>query len=133
MFHKVFDGECKGPEIRMYEGNGDNPGSEQQRASRCAQACNSKKVPLSGSWRGFAAKGFVVIPGSGRCYCESSDSKVCPRVKSRYDRYDWGAAFVCFSTLYPCYNGIARASSAQDYRTVHHLLTHTQTNPAAEF
>ena len=99
MFYKVFDGECTGPEIRMYEGNGDNPGSEQERASRCSKACKAKKAALSGTWSGFVAKGFAVVPGTGRCYCESSDSNVCTRVQNDYDRYDWGAALYSYGPI----------------------------------
>ena len=73
----------------MYEGNGDNPGTAQERAVRCSQACRSKKKALSGSWDGFVAKGFVVVPTSGRCYCETSSGLVCKRVSNNYDRYEW--------------------------------------------
>ena len=89
---KKFDGECSdGSEIRMYEGNGDNPGTAEERAIRCSAACRAKKSPLSGSWSGFVAEGFIVIPTTGRCYCESSASADCSRGSStsEYDRYDW--------------------------------------------
>ena len=92
---KKFDGECAdGSEIRMYEGNGDNPGTAEERAIRCSAACKSKKKALSGSWDGFVAKGFVVIPTTGRCYCESSHSLTCKRSPGTnpYDRYDWKVA-----------------------------------------
>ena len=94
-YHKVFDGECTGTEIRMYEGNGDNQGTANQRALRCSEACLTQKTPLNGvSWSGFVALGFIVIPSgssAGRCYCEAqhSDSS-CTRRTNTYDRYDWG-------------------------------------------
>ena len=74
-FHKVFDGECNGPELCMYNGAGrnggpemkekkyalsndqrglslgwsnDNQGTEEQRAVRCSQACLTKRKPLHG-------------------------------------------------------------------------------------
>merc|ERR1712159_761510 len=87
---KIFDGECAdGKEIRMYEGNGDNPGSPEERAVRCSNACRTKKKALSGSWTGFVAKGFVVVPTTGRCYCESADGFNCKLTSNTYDRYDW--------------------------------------------
>ncbi len=86
---KVLDGECTdGSEIRMYEGNGDNPGSAEEQAMRCSEACLHKKEPLSGSWADFVAKGFIVVPTTGRCYCESSDGYTCVR-KTDYDHYTW--------------------------------------------
>ena len=54
-YHKAFDGECDGPEIRMYDGNGDNDGTEAERVKKCAEACHTYKTPLSGSWGVFAA------------------------------------------------------------------------------
>ena len=85
----MFDGECGGEEIRMYEGNGDNDGTAEEQIHNCAVACDSKKAPLSGSWDGFVATGFI-IESSGRCYCESPDSATCSRHANGYDRYDWG-------------------------------------------
>ena len=90
-FHKMFDAECtSGSEIRMYAGNGDNPGTSAQRASRCSEACLTKKTPLSGSWISFVARGFIVYPTSGRCYCENANSATCSKNANGYDRYDWG-------------------------------------------
>ena len=94
VFIRRYTGECTGgKEIRMYEGNRDNPGSAEERASRCSTACLAKKAPLSGSWSGFVAKGFIVRPTDGSCYCENSDSVTCPRdYKYGYERYDWGSS-----------------------------------------
>ena len=39
----------------MYEGDGDNSGTETERVSRCSEACLSKKSP-GGSWTDFEAK-----------------------------------------------------------------------------
>ena len=91
---KIFKGECSdGKEIRMYEGNGDNPGSAEERALRCSAACRSKKKPLSGTWTNFVATGFIVIPTNGRCYCESSETFKCKRSASTspYYRYIWSS------------------------------------------
>ena len=50
-FYQVFVGECStGSEIRMYEGNGDNPGSEAQRILRCSDACLTKKQPITSKY-----------------------------------------------------------------------------------
>ena len=73
----------------MYEGNGDNEGSATERVARCSAACLAKKKPLTGSWTNFVANGFVVIPTSGRCYCESSDAFTCAQESDVYDRYVW--------------------------------------------
>merc|ERR1712028_68273 len=79
-----------GAEIRMYEGNGDNEGTAEEQIQNCAEACDSKKDPLSGSWTEFIATGFIIKPG-GRCYCESPDSDTCSRILqvNGYVRYDW--------------------------------------------
>ena len=89
---KIFKGECAdGKEIRMYKGNGDNPGTAEERALRCSEACRNKKTPLSGTWTNFVANGFVVQPTDGSCYCENSESLTCKRgsTSSAYYRYDW--------------------------------------------
>ena len=98
---KIFDGECSnGVEICMYEGSStnaegtvtprDDPGTDAaSRAKACSDACLDRKIALSGSWSGFFAKGFVVDPTTGRCYCESADSATCTRDVNHWDRYDW--------------------------------------------
>ena len=88
---KKFSGYCEdADEIKLYEGNGDNDGSVDERVARCSAACRAKKKPLSGSWTGFVAKGFTVVPTSGKCYCERSDSATCKRKQDgKYTRYDW--------------------------------------------
>ena len=86
---KIFDGECSsGTDIQMYEGNSDNDGTTEQKVTRCSNACQSQKTPLSGSWSDFEAKGFVVA-SSGRCYCENAASATCTRATNSYGRYDW--------------------------------------------
>jgi hypothetical protein len=43
---KRFDGQCTdGSEVRMYDGDGDNEGSEDDMVARCAKACLEKRVP----------------------------------------------------------------------------------------
>ena len=98
---KIFDGECGGAEIRMYENDADNPGNTlETRNEACATACLTKKAALSGSWSGFTALGFAIYQpegghsSSGRCYCESPAS-TCSRVSGGYDRYDWSGAHGC--------------------------------------
>lgn len=100
---KIFDGECGGAEIRMYESDADNPGNTlETRNEACATACLTKKAALSGSWSGFTALGFIIYQpegghsASGRCYCESPAS-TCSRVAAGggYVRYDWSGAHKC--------------------------------------
>ena len=87
---KIFDGECTGDEIRMYNGDGDNSGSDY--VEKCAEAClNTTRTPLSNNWDYLGtALGFIVAT-SGRCYCEAEDSSTCTRTSSwgDYDRYDF--------------------------------------------
>jgi len=89
-YQKMFEGECPGPEIRMFEGHADNPGvDEYSRIQACAGACLNKDPPITGTWSDFVAKGFVVS-GSGRCYCESTASLNCGTYnENSYDRYDF--------------------------------------------
>ena len=74
-FAFAHDGECRaGTEINMYEGNGDNTGSTYEaKLQNCFEACRDKKTPLTGSWTGFDAKGFV-MSNTGRCHCEDAES-----------------------------------------------------------
>ena len=88
---KKFSGYCDdGDEIHVYKDNGANVGSAQERVARCSAACRANKTPVAGSWTGFVAKGFAVIPSTGNCYCESADSATCKRkADAKYNRYDW--------------------------------------------
>ena len=105
-YAKTWDDECtNGTEILMYEGaetkdangkyeGGDNPGKEDERIARCSQACLTKQKPVAGgSWNGFVAKGFVVIPKGyrgGRCFCESANIFKCKKgTRDEFRRYDW--------------------------------------------
>ena len=91
-----FDSECDGPEIRMYEGSGDNPGkSLLGRRIACANACKNKNKPLNSvSWTNFELRGFIVTETGGnlgRCYCETYPSSTCKRqAPNDYNRYDFG-------------------------------------------
>ena len=91
---KIFDGECdeNGNERRMYDGR-DNPGNTtDEKVAECSKACRSQKTPKDGkSWADFIAKGFIVNPARGTCYCESADSSTCTRASGNedYKRYDW--------------------------------------------
>ena len=91
---QIFKGECSdGKEIRMYEGNGDNPGTAEERTVRCSASCRAQMKPLTGTWTNFVATGFIVIPTNGRCYCESSNALTCKRSASTspYYRYIWSS------------------------------------------
>ena len=40
-----FKGECSsGKESRMFEGNGDNDGTDEEKTQRCYEACKNKKA-----------------------------------------------------------------------------------------
>lgn len=92
----IFEGDTgKGPYI-----GGDNPGSPEERVSRCSAACREKKNPKNqqGTWTNFVADGFIVIPGNkthyaGRCYCTSGRNLSCDTKQDssslEYDRYGW--------------------------------------------
>ncbi|GMI57925.1 hypothetical protein ScalyP_jg12098 [Parmales sp. scaly parma] len=71
----AHDGECSaGSNIQMYYGgDNDNSGTNEQKLDNCAKACTDKKSPLSGSWDGFTAKGFIMT-SDGQCWCESAQS-----------------------------------------------------------
>ena len=117
-FLEVFNGECtNGKEIRMYEGKssttwprmpgaagGDNPGTtDAERTEQCGIACRDKKTALSGTWSGFNAVGFIVVPDTGRCYCENvaSSTSTCGRytdIPWYYRRYDF-ATCMCGSSV----------------------------------
>ena len=100
----IFDGEClNGIELRMYEGTGDNQGSNEERRARCLQACIDKKTPLNtgNTWIGFVMQGYIVQTNSvkpGRCFCENvkSTETECRRqsMENDFKRYDYveGAA-----------------------------------------
>ena len=76
---KIFDGECVGPELlKFYHAitSNANPGTNTaERVQNCANACFGVNVPGSG-----VAKGFVVTPDTGVCWCESQDSSTCTRI-----------------------------------------------------
>ena len=91
------NGECNGPEIRMYDGSNDNPGrTEKDRTDRCFEACKYRKkssAPKS-RWR-WTPRGFIVVPNTGRCYCEKVSGANCkptkiytPKNPNQYIRYD---------------------------------------------
>ena len=105
-YHFAFDGDCAdGTEIRMYDGDGDNEGTFQERKDACYNACLSKKTPTGPLhfisqdllWMGFVAQGFIVN-AAGRCYCETSHSATCNRnsYSYSYKRYDFVHPFFVF-------------------------------------
>ena len=70
----AHDGECSaGSNIKMLNGGNDNTGTNEQKLDNCAKACTDKISPLSGSWDGFTAKGFIMT-SDGQCWCESAQS-----------------------------------------------------------
>jgi len=129
-YRKIFDGECDGPEVKVYSGS-DNPGTtELARVNNCATACTDKK------WDGFVAKGFItMLSGSsqGRCWCESSDSATCSRVQNAgYVRYDFQvdppvknqeAASSCIDKLATGWTISVRASVEKD-TGLHTVMSH---------
>ena len=78
-FKYAFQGECGGAETIKYKGNGDNNGKWEQQVEKCAKACEDEK----------GVKGFIVYPGSGRCWCEKQHSAKCIRYRNGYKRYDY--------------------------------------------
>ena len=94
-YRLIFEGECSGgAEIRMWEGNGDNPGTQEERVAKCEEACRTRKAALSGTWDGFDLQGFIVTYTTGRCYCESDISTTCTHANiNLYYRYDWDDTF----------------------------------------
>ena len=89
--------DCDGVELRMYEGNGDNPGStHEEKLQACFEACRDKRTPLNAgngaeySWDVYDAIGFV-MSSSGRCYCEEqvvSSDNTC-YADNGYQRYNY--------------------------------------------
>ena len=100
-YHKVFDGECGGAEFRKYYHaitNDANPGTTvAERVKYCAKTCDGFNVPSSAGGPGGVAKGFIVMPERGVCWCEPQDSSTCTRAmdptrdaaNTGYDRYDF--------------------------------------------
>ena len=91
----VGKGICQGGigiGIRVYEGNGDNAGTVQERTTRCAAACSSKRPPLEfGPWssRGDAV-GFGLTENNGRCYCNHAKFASCgANPASPYKSYEF--------------------------------------------
>ena len=107
-FVKAFEGECADSrQLLMYVGGGDNPGGndDDMLAFHCSKACLDRKYPLSGSWFGFEAAGFVVRSSRdsvsfGRCACDSAASITCARTSDDSNcRFD----FTCDSqNRLPC-------------------------------
>merc|ERR1740115_311378 len=87
---KVGTGLCQPLGIRVYEGNGDNDGTTQQRTDRCASACFSKKPALDyGPWSTRAdAVGFGMVESTGRCYCQHEVWASCTTDHSQYTAYE---------------------------------------------
>lgn len=93
----------------MYEGNGDNPGTDEAtRAAACNSACVHKIS--AGAFAPVPAKGFMVDRFTGRCFCQFSDSATCSRAWNAYDydRYDLSAG--CTRCAAGKYSGTAGSS-----------------------
>ena len=94
-------GECEGPELLMYRGDGDNDGSDAKKIARCAERCRSKDTTYSdsdkikdkpASWDDFNLDGFIVKLSNGRCYCEQPCPTLSPSLYadgSYYLRYSF--------------------------------------------
>jgi len=89
---KVGTGLCQPLGIRVYNGNGDNDGTTQQRTDRCASACFSKEPALAyGPWSTRAdAVGFGMVESTGRCYCQHEVWASCTTLHSQYTAYEFG-------------------------------------------
>ena len=87
---KVMDAECADmTEIRMFEGNGDNEGTEEERVKACSEACLRRQTALTNSWVNFDLQGFIVYPSTGRCFCEQDNAATCTQVANGFHRYNW--------------------------------------------
>ena len=103
-FELMGTGECDtgDRELRMFEGNGDNPctGDHYDCRQRCADACSNKKIPLhdtgSGGWATFNSVDFLIATtGTGRCFCVDSDYATCGKYKNHhaYKTYKFGEGY----------------------------------------
>ena len=113
-----FAGYCHlDTEIQMFEGSGDNPGTDTaSRVLACGSACLARKNPVgSTTWSSMdeagGALGFVVKI-SGKCYCESGDSATCQASTASpgWTRYDFtpGACAACPAGQFSA-DGLAQA------------------------
>ena len=114
---KRFDGECtEGYEVGVFEGcahyysaypNGpskgskhhkqnrtllsdDNPGvDEESNIQACAMACQVRADPFDGDWADVGTPlGFVVVPSTGRCWCEADDADKCSPTERSLTRHN---------------------------------------------
>ena len=91
-YREVFYGECtSGSNIRMYEGNGDNPGTTQERTDKCAAACFNEKTALGyGPWSARdPAVGYALTTNNGRCYCNHENFGRCSKDHTAYVSYQY--------------------------------------------
>ena len=105
---KVGDFHCDDQEIQMYDGYTPYTGYStyadldyEGRLQACADACLTRKTPLTGTWDNFILRGFsYVVHGNiadyiGACWCESGDSATCTQIAGGYTvsngrhRYDF--------------------------------------------
>ena len=100
----AFDGECIGPtseEVLIFNGNGDNTGTtDEERTQNCFEACRDKND--------FNAVGFIVLPSTGRCYCESLDGFTCEQDNDDYVRYNF---------VYPGFASTTGSRTCTQFRT----------------
>ena len=77
--------------ILVYEGNGDNEGTTQERTDRCSAACKNKKTALAlGPWSSAAdAVGFGMIENNGRCFCQHEEWASCTKEHTSYKAYEF--------------------------------------------
>ena len=101
----------------MYNGDGDNDGTNQERIDRCAAACFNKQDALAkGPWssRGDAVGFGIIEDGSdssvhklkGRCFCQHETFVSCKeKHPSEYVAYDFVASVgsgSATSDAFPC-------------------------------
>ena len=74
----------------MFEGNGDNEGTTQERTAKCSAACFNKNTALAnGPW---SARGDAVgyaMTSNGRCYCQHEKFESCTKAHTVYIAYEF--------------------------------------------
>ena len=74
----------------MYEGNGDNEGTTQERLDRCAAACFNKKTALAyGPWSDRTNAVGYGMTSNGRCYCQHEKFESCTKDHTSYTAYEF--------------------------------------------
>ena len=87
---EVGSGLCIPLGVRVYNGNGDNEGTTQERTARCAAACFNKKTALEyGPWSTRADAVGYGVDTNGRCYCQHDSWASCTKDFTQYTAYEF--------------------------------------------